>query len=62
MTLDLQINDILHIVFNDHPKTKQEIIYAYKFKKNKWVEDEYDWFELENRNHKKVAEGSIDKL
>ncbi len=59
--LDLQINDKLHIVFNHLSKTKSEIIYAYKYKKNKWVKDEYDWFELENHHHKKIAKGKVEK-
>ncbi len=58
--LDLQINDKLHIVFNNLSKVKQPIVYAYQYNNSKWVEDEYDWFELENYHHKKVAKGSID--
>ncbi len=59
--LDIQINDKLHIVFNNLSKLEQPIVYAYQFIKSKWVEDEYDWFELKNHHHKKVAKGIIDK-
>ena len=59
--LDLQINDKLHIVFNNLSKVEQPIIYAYQYINGKWVEDEYDWFELENYHHKKVAKGNFDK-
>ena len=58
--LDIQINDKLHIVFNNLSKMKPQIVYAYQFSDGKWVEDEYDWFELENHHHKKVAIGTID--
>lgn len=59
--IDLKNNDKLHIVFNSLSKTKEKVIYAYEYKKNKWVEDVYDWFELENYHHKKVAKGNFDK-
>ncbi len=59
--LDLQINDKLHIVYNNLSKLEQPIIYAYQYSNGKWVEDEYDWFELKNHHHKKVAKGFIDK-
>jgi hypothetical protein len=59
--LDIQINDKLHIVFNNLSKVEQPIIYAYQYINGKWVEDEYDWFELKNHHHKKVAMGIIDK-
>lgn len=58
--LVLQINDKLHIVFNNLSKVEQPIIYAYQYINGKWVKDEYDWFELENYYHKKVAKGIID--
>ena len=59
--LDLQINDKLHIVFNNLSKIKPQIVYAYLYNNGKWVEDEYDWFELKNHHHKKVAKGNFDK-
>ncbi len=59
-TLDLKNNDKLHIVFNRLSNTKEEAIYAYKYKKKKWTEDEYDWFELENHNHKKIEKGRVE--
>ena len=58
--LDLKNNDKLHIVFNSLSNTKEEVIYAYKYKKNKWVGDEYDCFELENHNHKQIEKGRIE--
>lgn len=58
--LDIQINDKLHIVFNNLSKMKPQIVYSYQYSNGKWVEDEYDWFELENYHHKKVAKGIID--
>lgn len=58
--LDIQINDKLHIVFNNLSKMKPQIVYAFQYSNGKWVEDEYDWFELENHHHKKVAKGIID--
>lgn len=58
--LDIQINDKLHIVFNNLSKLMPQIVYAYQFSDGKWVKDEYDWFELENYHHKKVAKGIID--
>lgn len=58
---DLQINDKLHIVFNNLSKVEQPIVYAYQYINGKWVQDEYDWFELKNHHHKKVAKGIIDK-
>jgi hypothetical protein len=39
---------------------KPQIVYAYQYSNGKWIEDEYDWFELENHHHKKVAKGIID--
>ena len=61
MALELKNNDKLHIVFNNLFNAKQEIIYAFKFRNSNWVEDEYDWFELKNHNHKKIARGIIEK-
>ena len=59
--LDIQINDKLHIVFNNLSKMKPQIVYAFHYYDGKWVEDEYDWFELENHHHKKVAKGNFNK-
>lgn len=58
--IDFRNNDKLHIVFNDSTEIKEDTIYAYRFNKGKWVEDQYDYLEFETYYYRKVAKGNIE--
>ncbi len=51
--------DRMEIVINNLKSYQERVVYSFRYKKRKWIIDEYDPFESLNHHVKKLAKGPI---
>lgn len=60
--IEFKQNDILIIVFNNHPKNEDKrMLFCMEYKNRKWVEHKYDFIDIDS-SHDRVISGEIKEL